>query len=311
MNVDYNADMARNKRANELSVAELRQLLIEKRRKVRQDRLERYRKTGRIVNLIENPDDPALEHLRVDAELVDETPSRWQELRQRGRRVFDGLLLLVEIGAVLLLGFVLFNGLDLVRSLNEEVVLAQVQPTFTATPLVMAAVLPSGHTPPTSPGGAQPNEAEIPEHLRPLVQSLASIPLPTPSPEQAIRIQIPSISVDASIVQGDGWEQLKKGVGQHIGSANPGQNGNLVLSAHNDIFGELFRHLDQLSPGDQFTVYSNQRAYTYQIMGWDIVEPTQVEVLAPTPNATATLISCYPYLVNDKRIVVKAELVEG
>jgi sortase A len=96
-----------------------------------------------------------------------------------------------------------------------------------------------------------------------------------------------------------------------IGTANPGQNGNMVLAAHNDIFGELFRHLDQLKPGDEFTVYTNQRAYTYLITGWKIVEPTQVEVMDPTPNTTATLISCYPYLVDNMRIVVTARLVES
>jgi len=101
-----------------------------------------------------------------------------------------------------------------------------------------------------SPGGAQFNEAEIPEHLRPLVQSVVNVPAPTPSAEQAIRIQIPALSVDAPVVQGDGWEQLKKGVGQHLGSANPGEWSNVVLSAHNDIFGELFRDLDRLRPGD-------------------------------------------------------------
>ena len=169
-------------------------------------------------------------------------------------------------------------------------------------------VLPSGHTPPNSPDGAQPNEAEIPEHLKPLVQSLANLPVPTPAPEQAIRIQIPSIGVDAPVVQGDGWEQLKKGVAQHIGTANPGQTGNLVLSAHNDIFGEIFRYLDKLQPGDEIIVFTNQKQYTYVVDGTRVVEPTSVEVMAPTGSPVVTLISCYPYLVDKQRIVVRANL---
>jgi sortase A len=194
------------------------------------------------------------------------------------------------------------------RDLNQEVASALEQPTLTPTPLIVAVVLPSGHTPPDTPGGTRPNEAEIPEHLRPLVQSLAEVPIPTQGPEQAIRIQIPSINVDAPIVQGDGWEQLKKGVGQHIGSVNPGQEGNLVLTAHNDVFGEIFRYLDELKKGDQIIVYTNQRAYTYVITGSEIVEPTQVEVMAPTSQETITLISCYPYRVDNKRIAVKGML---
>ncbi|UCF26990.1 MAG: class D sortase, partial [Chloroflexota bacterium] len=185
------------------------------------------------------------------------------------------------------------------------------QPTLTPTALIVSVVLPSGHTPPTSPEGARPNEAEIPQHLRPLVQSLANIPIPTPGPEQAIRIQIPDIGVDAPIVQGDGWEQLKKGVGQHIGSANPGTDGNVVLSAHNDIFGEIFRDLDRLLPGDEITVYTNQRSYTYVVTDSKVVEPTQVDIMDSTTQPTLTLISCYPYLVDDQRIAITSRLQTG
>jgi sortase A len=141
-----------------------------------------------------------------------------------------------------------------------------------------------------------------------LVQSLASIPIPTPGPEHAIQIQIPALAINAPVVQGDGWEQLKKGVGQHIGTANPGEKGNLVLSAHNDIFGEIFRDLDKLKPGDTVTLFTSQRAYTYVITSSRIVEPDQVEVMSSTREATVTLISCWPYLVDDQRIAVTARL---
>jgi sortase A len=220
----------------------------------------------------------------------------------------DRLLLGVEILAVIGLIGIGLSFFNMMRTLNQEVAASIQQPTAQATPLITAVVLPSGHTPPNAEGGAQPNEAEIPEHLRPLVQNIANIPIPTASPAQAIRIQIPAINIDAPIVQGDGWEQLKKGVGQHIGTPNPGENGNIVLSAHNDIFGEIFRELDKLQPGDVVIVYTNQRQYTYVITGTQVVEPTRVEVMAPTPNPTVTLISCYPYLIDNQRIVVSAAL---
>jgi len=302
--------MARNRNPEDLSVEELRRLLIEKRRSVRKERLDHYRETGRIVTLVPDERAPGLTELATSAEEETVEPARAVG-RSRGRRIFDGLLLFVEIAAILILVFVVFNGFEILRTLNEEVASALVQPTMTPTPLIIAAVLPPGHTPPDSPGGARPNDAEIPEHLRPLVQSLAEIPIPTPAPEHAIQIQIPALGIDAPIVQGDGWEQLKKGVGQHIASANPGTSGNLVLSAHNDVFGEIFRDLDQLKAGDVIIVYTNQRSYTYVVTGSDIVEPTRVEVMSPTDNPTATLISCYPYRVNTHRIVVKAVLQEG
>ena len=140
------------------------------------------------------------------------------------------------------------------------------------------------------------------------MQSLANLPVPTAGPQQAIRLQVPAINLDAPVVQGDGWEQLKKGVGQHAGTADPGQTGNLVLSAHNDVFGEIFRDLDQLKKGDSIVVYTAARAYTYIVTDTQVVEPTRVDLMAATPNATITLISCYPYRVDNQRIVVSAEL---
>jgi sortase A len=215
---------------------------------------------------------------------------------------------LVEVAAVVGFLFVVLNGLSLIRELNQEVASAMVLPTMTPTPLIRAVVLPSGHTPPNSQGGARPNDAEIPDHLRPLVQSLKDAAVPTPGPGHAVRIQISALDVDAQVVQGDGWEQLKKGVGQHPGTPNPGEKGNLVLSAHNDIFGEFFRDLDQLEPGDTVVLFTNQRAYTYEVTGTRIVEPTEVSVLDATDEATVTLVSCYPYLVDNQRIVVFARL---
>jgi len=84
-----------------------------------------------------------------------------------------------------------------------------------------------------------------------------------------------------------------------------------VLSAHNDIFGEIFRDLDQLNAGDVIIIYTNQRSYTYVITGWEVVPPTAVEVMAPTRDPTVTLISCYPYRVDTERIVVQGILQEG
>jgi sortase A len=132
--------------------------------------------------------------------------------------------------------------------------------------------------------------------------------VPTPGPEQALGIRIDAIEVNAPIVQGDGWEELKRGVGQHLASANPGQPGNLVLTGHNDIYGEVFKDLDQLEAGDEITIYSANNSYKYVVTETQIVAPTKVDVMNPTPNATLTLISCYPYRIDTQRIVIFAEL---
>jgi sortase A len=289
---------------DDLSVEELQRVLSAKKREAREARLARYRDTGRTLPIVPVgtlPEPPSGEGRAAPR------PRTWAQ------RVLDGLLLIVEVAAVVGLIYILYSGANVLSELNREAGEAlsqsvQAMPTIAPTPIVTAVVLPSGHTPPTAPGGAQPNEAEIPASLRPLLQALPAPVTPTQGPTQALRIVIPDINVDAPIVQGDSWEQLKKGVGQYLGSSDPGQPGNLVLSAHNDIFGEIFRRLDELTPGAEVQIYTAAQVHTYLITGTRIVEPTEVSVLAPTPHSSLTLISCYPYLVDTQRIVVFADL---
>ncbi|RLD99099.1 MAG: hypothetical protein DRJ13_10145 [Bacteroidetes bacterium] len=303
--------MAQKRDPRDLSINELRRLLIEKQRSGRNERIERYRETGRVVRLVSDAEETAWEDIRTTSPVGEGPPDPVAEEKKRNKRVVDGFLLAIEVLAVLGLVFVLFNGLDILQQLNREVALALEQPTLTATPLIRAVVLPGGHTPPDSPGGSQPNIEEIPEHLRPVVQSYWEIPIPTPGPNHAIRLQIPKINKDVPVVEGDGPEQLKKGVGHAIYSANPGEIGNVVLSAHNDIQGEIFRNLDQLEEGDLVILFSERKSYTYVVEDVLIVEPHQVEFLESTDESIATLISCFPYRIDNQRIIVIANLIEG
>jgi sortase A len=304
----YNRFVPNAKSPDDLSVEELRQLLVEKRRKTRLEHLERFRKTGRVIALTSDRENTTQDHLHSDTQAEPGPETDHSLLKSPTKHKLDRLLLTIEVLAVIGLVFVVYNGFKILRDLNTQFAKALTPSTLTPTPLIAPVILPSGHTPPNSPGGSQPNEAEIPAHLRPLFSSMADIPIPTAGPEQATQIQIAAINVDAPIVQGDSWEQLKKGVGQYIGSADPGQPGNMVLSAHNDVYGEIFRHLDKLQPGDQIIIYTSQYSFTYTVSETQIVKPTDVEVMASTSDPTLTLISCYPYMVDNKRIIVRASL---
>jgi sortase A len=299
------------KSPEDLSIDELRRLMVEKRRKTRMEHLERFRHTGRVVILTSDDDTNPDDHFHSNTEADLNLDDHQVPLFDRVKHTLDHFLLGIEILAVIGLFFIIFSGIQILHNLNTQFSESLIPSTLTPTPLIVPVVLPGGHTPPNSQDGAQPNVGEIPAHLLPLYQSMAQIPIPTPGPEQAIQIQIPLINVDAPVVQGDGWEQLKKGVAQHTGSANPGQSGNIVLSAHNDVFGEIFRYLDQLQKGDEIVIYTANHAFTYIITDIKIVSPTDVEVMAPSPHPTVTLISCYPYMIDNKRIVVQASLENG
>ncbi len=262
------------------------------------------------------PDRRIVEELSI-AELEEVITLRKREMRhvtqhrpyrRRATTWRNRFLLLIEVGVLFGLVLALIGSEQSRAATSQSVAAVQAVPTTWPTPLINAVVLPDGHKPPTAPGGTAPNFDEIPPNLRAYVRALTPIPISTPAPAQATRIQIPALNIDAVVVHGTDWEQLKLGVGHYAGSANPGERGNLVLAAHNDVYGELFRYLDRLKPGDEVVVYANQQRYRYVITGNRIIEPTQVEVMAPTSTPTVTLISCYPYLVDTKRIVVFGEL---
>jgi sortase A len=303
--------MAKKNKTPELSESELRRLLLDKRRADRARRLKAFKESGELAGVdaqrAEGLEGDPLRGPRVheapDLKLKSPTPSP-------ERRWIERALLAVELLAAMGLIFIFFNGLSVLDTLNREMAAAFAPSLASATPLIGPVVLPSGHTPPTEGLAAQPNEAEIPEHLRPQVQAyIAGLEIPTPGPEQALGIRIEALGVNAPIVQGDSWEELKRGVGQHVGSADPGQAGNLVLTGHNDIYGEVFKELDELEEGDEIVIYSANNSYTYAVTETQFVAPTAVDVMYPTQDATITLISCYPYRVDTQRIVVFAELI--
>jgi len=307
---------------DDLSIEELEQVLIVKRRETRAERMRRLQEIGRL------PAESAIPHEDLASvgavgmaggqigDLTRQRPfgiepvggkkrtktPRQRAPRTRWGRLRDGLLLVLEVGALLGLVVILAASVLNLRSLNDEYAQASLLPTATPTPLA-GGVLPGEHQPPEEAGS-------VPVHLRNLVEGEAppAIAIPTPGPEAPTRIVIPAINVDALVVEGDLPEQLKLGVGHYLGSANPGERGNMVLSAHDDIYGEIFRRLHELELGDEVVVYAGEQPYRYLVTAKQIVEPTEVRVLASTTKPVATLITCYPYMVDTHRVVVVAEL---
>lgn len=261
--------------------------------------------------------------LRFDDDLDDMDYSAPSEEGERAwKRFVNGALLFVEVAAVIGLVFLGVNLFTTIGKLEEETASAAaladeqrraVLPTIAPTPQLTleAVVLPGGHVF-TDSGAPQFNYAEVPSHLLTMVQDQIIQPpprRPPPTDETPLRLIIPKLNIDQTIIQGVDWEAMRQGIGQLPNGTTPvDQDGNVVLAAHNDIYGEYFRHLDQLVAGDQFQIQTSSQIYTYTVQNWDIVAPTDVHVMERRGGAVATLISCYPYQVNTERIVVFATL---
>ncbi|MCB0207959.1 MAG: class D sortase [Anaerolineae bacterium] len=326
------------RKLDDLSVEELEKALLIKRRQARLERFERLSKAGytpnealnginrALDNLALPPTPPSQQPTRPIANLTpvqdkDETPTQLPTAEpSKSRKLMNMALLSLEVVAVVGLIGVLVASYFNLRELNDEVSLAQqnvvaqqLAPTPTQAPPIALVRLPGGHTPPTSPGGAVP---DVPLHLQEWIQPTSSAattlgPIEiAPGVKPPTRITIPKINVDAPIVSGVGWDDLKKGVGHLPGSANPGERGNLYLAAHNDIYGEIFRHLEDLAVGDEYFIYSGDEKFRYVVTERRIIDPADVDVMLPTTEPVSTLQTCYPYLIDTHRLVVIGELAE-
>ena len=135
----------------------------------------------------------------------------------------------------------------------------------------------------------------------------ASLNVAFPAPEAILRV--PKAHIEVPILEGTSDLTLNRGVGHIAGTALPGQPGNIAVTGHRDGF---FRGLKDIVPGDIIEVVQHNHTDTYIIRTTRIVAPSDTSVLKQTPDATLTLITCYPfYYVGSapQRFIVQATLL--
>lgn len=156
---------------------------------------------------------------------------------------------------------------------------------------------------------AMERTAPVEEYLAPA--HIAAPVAPTaPLPN---RLVIPTISVDTPVkevfIEDGAWQVADYAVGYHHGTALPGAAGNIVMAGHAGLRGGVFRNLGQLQEGDEVVVETGGWRYNYRVRNAISVWPTQVEVMAPTPEPILTLITCTAW--DTKRLVVVADLMDS
>lgn len=121
-------------------------------------------------------------------------------------------------------------------------------------------------------------------------------------------ITIPSIHKTSNIFEGTDTASLAKGVGHFVQSVMPGATDNSVLAGHRDT---VFAHLGQVKIGSTVLVTTQQGNFSYLVTKIRIVGKDDRTVIVPTPIATLTLSTCYPFIFfgdAPKRYIVVAEL---
>ena len=122
-------------------------------------------------------------------------------------------------------------------------------------------------------------------------------------------ISIPKLDEIYPIVQGTDDKDLKKGVGHYVNSVMPGAKDNTVLAGHRD---SVFSRLGRLIKGDLVIIKTRSGTFKYFVTKTRIVMANDRTVIVPTPEATLTLSTCYPFHYigsAPKRFIVSAKLM--
>jgi len=119
-------------------------------------------------------------------------------------------------------------------------------------------------------------------------------------------LTIAKLDIEVPVYNGADDANLNRGVGRIKGTARLGSRGNLGIAGHRDSF---FRGLKDIAAGDVIDLLTIDGTLTYRVSSIEIVDPSDVSVLAPTEEETLTLVTCYPfYYVGHapQRYIVKA-----
>jgi sortase A len=127
-------------------------------------------------------------------------------------------------------------------------------------------------------------------------------------------LQIPKIGLDQFVVSGTDESDLAKGPGHYLGTAMPGQAGNVAIAGHRTTHGAPFNRLAELSIGDPiYLTAANGEQLTYIVTAAPVaVSPRDVTVLNNFGDDRVTLTTCNPeYSAVQRLIVVAAYLPPG
>lgn len=143
---------------------------------------------------------------------------------------------------------------------------------------------------------------------------------------QASRLSIPAVGIDATVEElgirnlqnSREYETPKFTVGHIPQTSNPGAQGNgwyfghleSIFSDEGNVFSRLPQVPELLQSGEEVFIitYAGNKAYLYRVSQTDIVYQDDL-TLYETDNSRITLVSCYPRLKYDHRLLVTAELV--
>tara|TARA_Y100001958_G_C21165373_1_gene498335 strand:+ start:555 stop:1136 length:582 start_codon:yes stop_codon:yes gene_type:complete len=136
-----------------------------------------------------------------------------------------------------------------------------------------------------------------------------------------VRIEIPKVAVDASIVAPDDTdihilnEALTLGAVHYPGSGTPG-SGNMFLFGHssnwtyvrNEAY-KTFNNIENLQKGDVVYVYTDTHKYIYRVLSVRLAKDSEITVEFDDSQDMLTLSTCNTFGEKEERFVVEADFI--
>ena len=87
------------------------------------------------------------------------------------------------------------------------------------------------------------------------------------------------------VIEGTGPDVLDQAAAGHYPDTQQvGEIGNFAIAGHRRTNGNSFLRIDTLEEGDEIIVATKDTWYVYTVSSHEIVDPTQVDVIAPVPG---------------------------
>ncbi|MBI3260941.1 sortase [Candidatus Berkelbacteria bacterium] len=157
--------------------------------------------------------------------------------------------------------------------------------------------------------------------LRPLEANQSFLPTVTSgAPTLSEGLHIPRLGLEVPIhYEVDATDEskllkdLQSGITQLLGTARPGERGNVVIVGHSSNYPwepgkykTVFAPLDRLQADDYIQIRRQETIYVYQVSGHKVVSPADLSVLAQSNTPQLTLITCTPIGTTLRRLVITA-----
>ncbi|MEV4437705.1 class E sortase [Streptomyces sp. NPDC049577] len=121
------------------------------------------------------------------------------------------------------------------------------------------------------------------------------------------------------VLQGTGTELLKRGLGHYADTAGLGETGNFAVAGHRRTYGDPFKDLPRLRPGDAVVLTDGADWFTYRVdtlpyrtLPGDtgVIDPVPAKAGYRGPGRYLTLTTCDPEWGHSHRLIVWAHLAD-